>query len=815
MKQCSLGTLTVTGAGAQSEIRLGVDISRVVIALSRQHNAHSASSMAAFVAAFGAAHSFWQQVRLGVSQEQEFACELTQLDLSDNPRIVDVVADLALRFPIMRSEVASEEPLVILLEIPWAHTAGPLGSAPSCVLRVRASVAEDRVAMRVNREELDDWVFARFSACLSRWIEYIAADVEACRFDSLVMASQEFAPSLALCDGPVWTPPQATIAGLVTERARTNPNKLALKYAGEEMSYATLDARSSQLAHYLVEIGVTLETRVAIFLDRTPTAVVAILAVLKAGGTYVPLDITQPSARLAQLVAHASVPIILTSEQLADRIPSTQARVMRLDADESAAISALSTSFPSVAVSPQNAAYIIYTSGSTGIPKGVVGVHGSIIAGLSSPPFDPHDGDEICCLHTSLSFSFTLARLFLPLMSGLTLVILPDGVEQDLDRLTAAFEAERIGNIALMTPVLKQVLADSHLSSRLRQVGTVAFGGATTSQNIIPGFLEALPHTSFIHGYGSTEIGVAAITQVLSSGASQEPWSVGTPFPNTSVYVLDKQLNRMPMGAVGELCISAPHLAREFLNSPGLTALRFCDDPSRPSCRLYRTGDLARFLPSGRLEIVGRTDDQVKIRGFRVELTEVESLLAQHPLVEDVSVTTREVDGERRLVAYVKLPKGASATADQLRTHLRQQVPSFMVPSVFVFVDHLPLASSGKVDRHALPDPATCPVAPAATSDPADPLLSAIASVWCTALHLEVVEPRTHFLDLGGDSLIAMRIAAILSNDFGVEITPLMILSDRPTVAELRDVIAAAASSASRSNRVLSPALEPHSFEQV
>lgn len=791
-----MGDIATTSDVATSDrsevVQLASDASALTISLAEGRGMHCGGIVAAFAAIVAAEYSFWRTARLAVRlgsvrPDQLLVDELMQLDLSSARGLIAVVDDVSRRFPELRraSTAEPDRTSTVVISAPWAKVDGPISSGDPPLVAIEARAESGHVALKARGARTGkDFADVFLSHCIA-----VAESFGGTTHNSVVDFGSTYRPDMeAALSSPIGhavSSPEGTALDLIADRVKSHPSKAALKYLDSELSYAELDASANQLANHLATLGVGTETRVGIILDRSALAVTAILAVLKAGGTYVPVDPGFPLARVLQILEHSEVAAVLTDERCAADLPVLGVPLVVIDRPSvSEGLRKLSTSAPPVGIRPDSAAYVIYTSGSTGEPKAVIGLHASIVSGMLAVPFDQDNDAEVCCLHTPLSVSFTVARLFLPLMCGKTLVVLREGVEKDFEELTKAWQFHNVGNIALMTPVLKQIVSQEKWRQRLKGVTTIAFGGELVSEATVRTLLESLPAKRLIHGYGATEVGVAAMINEMAQGSSDEAWSVGFPFPNTNVYILADDLTPMPRGGVGEVCIAAPHIARGYLKRPELTSQKFIDDPFGLPGRIYRTGDLGRRLPSGRLEMVGRTDDQVKVRGFRIELPEVELALRSHALVSDAAVAPHEVDGEVRLVGYVKLVMDASLTRDALRAFLAQRLPAFMIPSALVFVEHIPLASSGKVDRSALPNPfANVPRIAADSGLEADRAI--IAATWAAELRLSDIRDDEHFLDLGGDSLIAMRIAAALSTKLDVDISPIAVLSDHPTIAEL------------------------------
>ena len=434
----------------------------------------------------------------------------------------------------------------------------------------------------------------------------------------------------------------------------------------------------------------------------------------------------------------------------------------------------------------------MYTSASTGKPKGVVGIHRSITNGLNTVNYAT---DEVCCLNTFLSYGFSLANLFLPLMSGVPVVVLSDEQIRDSNQMMTVLEKEGVTRLVLIPSVLKQILdPDFRASSRLRKITTIGVSGGRLTSSDFQRLIEAMPQAELYNRYASTEIGtVGAVWKVTDesfAGGSEIP--IGRPVANTRIYVLDRYMNPVPVGVVGEICVAAAHLARGYLNRPDLTEERFIPDPFSAEAvgteqrrRLYRTGDLGRFRSNGEIEFIGRTDHQVKINGFRIDLPEVERVLASHIGVSEAVAAVREIGNGQRLVAYIVAKPIGTPSASQLRRYLQDRLSDYMIPARFVFLKELPKLGSGTVDRHALPAPE--PVRPHLETHyqpPGSPMEAAIAQIWSDLLGLDPIGIHDPFRDLGGDSMSAADVALRLGQRLGIDITPEALL-ERPTIAEL------------------------------
>ena len=579
--------------------------------------------------------------------------------------------------------------------------------------------------------------------------------------------------------------PEATVPELLEGQVQRAPHAVALIQGDQKLTYKQLDEEANRLANHLRARGVQSETLVGLCVEQSLNAVVAVLGILKAGGAYVPLDPAYPRHRLEEMVSDSKLAIAVTSARCGHRVPPGIETIC-LDRD-AARLTTESSAPPVTKNTPDSAAYVLYTSASTGKPKAVVGIHRSITNGLKSVTYAP---DEVCCLNSFLSYGFSISNLFLPIISGVPLVILTDDQIRDTNQMIAVLEKEGVTRLVVVPAVLKQILEpDFEAESRLGKIRTIGAAGAKLTPAHLQRFTQVLPQVRLHNRYASTEIGtVAAICELdnetLAGGGDI---ALGRPVANTRIYILDESMNPVPVGVVGELYIGAAHLARGYLNRPDLTAERFLPDPfsAEPGRRLYRTGDLGRFRSNGDIEFAGRTDHQVKINGFRIDLPEVERALRGHLGVSEAITAVREIGNRRRLVAYVVTKPIGTPSASQLRGYLSERLPNYMVPSKFVFLNELPMGSNGKPDRAALPRPE--PIRPkleAAYEPPGSPMESALAQIWSDVLGLDPIGVHDNFLDLGGDSLSAAQVAVRICERFDMEITP-EALADRPTIAEL------------------------------
>jgi len=560
---------------------------------------------------------------------------------------------------------------------------------------------------------------------------------------------------------------------LVAEQAARTPDAHALSCGGRTLTCRALDAASNRLAHHLAARGAGPESVVAVVAGRAPATVVSILAVLKAGAAYLPLDPEYPEDRLRHMLADAGARLLVS-----DGAPPAALRgeglppVVDLRADAEA-IAGHPDRAPEVAVDPDNLAYVIYTSGSTGTPKGVAVPHRGIanMAVWKRSRVGQGAGDRVLQF-ASFSFDAAAEELFTSLLTGSTLVMAEREALLPPEPLADTLRRERV-TVAVLPPAALAVLDPAGLPD----LRAVVSAGDALSPAVAARWAGAV---ELHNGYGPTEVTVGAASARMVPGARP---SLGRPLENVRAYLLDGAGGPVPAGVPGEVYLGGVGVARGYVGRPALTAERFVPDPfaPRPGTRMYRTGDRMRWSADGALEFVSRLDGQVKIRGFRIETGEVESALAAHPGVREARVVVREDEpGEKRLVAYVVGEAGAAA----LREHLRGSLPEHMVPAAFVALAALPLTPNGKLDVRALPAPEPAPAEEARHAAPRTPVEAGVAEIWAEVLRLERVGVHDDFFEAGGHSLLAARVVSRIREAFRAEV-PLRALFEGPTPAKL------------------------------
>nr|BFD94145.1 non-ribosomal peptide synthetase [Kitasatospora sp. Xyl93] len=572
--------------------------------------------------------------------------------------------------------------------------------------------------------------------------------------------------------------PAAFLPELFAAQVARTPEATAVVFGDEALSYAELDARTNRVARRLVGAGAGAGAVVGVCLERGADLVVALLAVLKAGAAYLPLDPEYPAERLTYVLADAAPVCVLTSEECAPALPEGVARLLVADPSAADPSGAEPDGAPPVAaVRAQDAAYVIHTSGSTGRPKGVVVPHAALAAHLrgAAERVPLAAGDRLVAV-TTVSFDIAALELFLPLLSGGTVVVAPRDVVRDPAALLELVVSSGATVVQGVPSLWRGVLEAGAWPADVRMlVGGEALPGELAARMAATG-------APVVNVYGPTEVTVWATSAPVTG---EGPVLVGRPFADVRAHVLDERLRPVAPGVAGELYLSGAQVALGYLGRPGLTAERFVASPYGPGERMYRTGDLARWTRDGQLECLGRADDQVKVRGFRIEPGEIEAVLTAHDTVAQTAVIAREdVPGDVRLVAYVVARAGATVDGARLRAHAGQSLPPYMVPSAVVALDALPLTANGKLDRKALPAPGQ--TAAADGRGPATVQEELLRGVFAQVLGLAeaAVGIDEDFFALGGHSLLATRLISRIRAVLGVEV-PLRTLFETPTVAGL------------------------------
>jgi amino acid adenylation domain-containing protein len=580
-------------------------------------------------------------------------------------------------------------------------------------------------------------------------------------------------------------PRDCSLHHLFEAQAARTPNATAVSFGDESLTYGELERRANQLARYLIHLGAKPDSLVAICVERSLDMIVGLLGILKAGAAYVPVDPAYPQDRIAYMLENSEAALIVTQSQLTTNLPQSGAKFVCLDSDWPE-IAKQSPASPALTLDPENRAYVIFTSGSTGKPKGVEIPHGAVVNFLTTMAEQPGmtANDRLLAV-TTLSFDIAGLEMYLPLTQGASLEIVSRDLASDGKRLLAKLKTSGT-TVMQATPATWRMLLEAGWMGDPRL--KILIGGEAVSEKLANQLLDR--SGSVWNVYGPTETTIWSTTTNLEK--NQGAVTIGRPIGNTEIFILDTMLQPVPIGVAGELHIGGDGLARGYLKRRELTAEKFICHPldSNPNARLYKTGDLVRYLPSGNIEFLGRIDHQVKIRGFRIELGEIETVLRQHPEISDTVVVAREdTPGDKRVVAYCVASQAQAPTAAGLRAFLKEKLPEYMLPSVFVMLKTMPLTPNGKVDRRSLPAPSQSDFAPKeAFAAATDAIEAQLVSIWESVLGVRPIGIRDNYFELGGHSLVAVRLMNRIEEAFGKTL-PIATLLQAPTIEQLAVIV--------------------------
>jgi len=585
----------------------------------------------------------------------------------------------------------------------------------------------------------------------------------------------------------------ATLHKLFEAQVERRPNAVALTCDGRSLTYAELNAEANRIARELIELGVMPGTLVGLCLERTNELVIALLAILKAGGAYLPIDLAYPADRLAFMLEDANAPVLLTQISLVGKLPQTPARVLCVDEILARPSAAEELENLPTEAGPDDMAYVIYTSGTTGKPKGTQITHRNVVRLLSNTEhWYEFNGNDAWTLFHSTAFDFSVWEIWGALLYGGRVVVVPFLVSRSPEAFYELLAKEKVTILNQTPSAFRQLIqAEETVGQKELALRYVIFGGEALEMQTLRPWYERHgdQKPQLVNMYGITETTVHVTYRPLSKEDLSSCSAIGIPIPDLQLYILDQQLQPMPIGVPGEMYIGGAGLARGYLHRPELTSQRFIPDhlTGREGSRLYKTGDLARLLPGHDIEYLGRIDHQVKIRGFRIELGEIESVLCQHPAIRQALLMVREdAPGSKRIVAYiVTSPPAPEVSA--LREHLKRKLPEYMVPAAFVFLEKFPLTHNGKIDRKALPLPEPQrPDLAARFMQPRTPIERTLATIWSKVLRVERVGVNDNFFELGGDSILSIQIISLARRE-GLKLTPKLLFSNQ-TIVELAAV---------------------------
>jgi amino acid adenylation domain-containing protein len=603
-------------------------------------------------------------------------------------------------------------------------------------------------------------------------------------------------------------PRNKCIQELFEEQVKRTPDAFAVTFESTHLTYRTLNERANQLAHYMIRLGIRPETLVGICVERSLAMMVGLLGILKAGGAYVPLDPAYPSERLAFMLEDSHVSIVITQVKFLESCQEASLGLPRtyvcLDRDWPL-IAQDSAENPASETCSENLGYVIYTSGSSGQPKGIKINHGSVVnlcyTTRSQFGFDNTDVWTVC---HSYAFDFSVWEIWGCLLSGGRLVVVPLNLTHSPKEFLELLSRQRVSILNQTPTAIRQLIDVRSIESKVRadlNLRLIISGGEILTPTLASSLLKwGIPLWNF---YGPTETTVwSTIHEITLTDANDLFVSIGRPLANTKIYILDPELQLVPIGVPGEICISGDGLARGYLNNPELTAQKFVPNPFEKGKRLYKTGDLARYLTNGNIQFLGRLDNQVKVRGYRVELGEIEATLRQHAAIKEAVVIlwddasekdarTKNLGSEttssapiRRMIAYI-VSADQNLSIAEVRAFLRDKLPEYMVPSTFVFLDSLPVSANGKIDRQALPLPKDLRSGlEYLRAEPRTPIEEMLAEIWKEVLKLDSINVNDNFFELGGHSLLAVQIISRVRETFAKDVS-IHAMFEMPTIAEL------------------------------
>ena len=634
-----------------------------------------------------------------------------------------------------------------------------------------------------NTDLFEDETITRFANHFQHLLQAVVANPNIPVANLAILSPAEEAQLAAWNSTQADYPHTYCLHHLFERQVEETPQATAVTSAGKTLTYAELNHHANQLAHYLQQLGVGPETLVGLCVERSPEMLVGLLGILKAGGAYLPLDPAFPMDRLTYMVEDVQLSIILTQQTLIDQEQVAFSNCQLIPLDTHQEIANYATDNPTSPVTPDHLAYTIYTSGSTGRPKGVQIVHRTVVNFLhdmrQQPGLTP--ADKLLSV-TTLSFDIAVLELFLPITTGAEVVL----VSRDV-------AADGLQLVQMLTDLQVTVMQATPATWRL--LLAAGWQGNNNLKILCGG--EALPLSlakdlvtrghSVWNLYGPTETTIWSARYQVQAGLTKVP--IGQPIANTQIFLLDKQMQLVPIGVPGELYIAGDGVARGYYGRFALTAERFIPNPfsHAPGRRMYKTGDQGRYLPDGTIEFLGRNDHQVKVRGFRIELGEIEAALTQHPSVAQAILTTHQDASESSsLAAYIiTADQDAPPTINDLRAHLGQGLPDYMIPSAFIFLDAYPLTPNGKIDRKALPTPGRDQLTnEQAFVAPSTPFEEILADVWEDVLQLNPIGIHDNFFNLGGHSLLATQVISRVRDRFEIDLL-VRALFEAPTIAQL------------------------------
>jgi len=571
---------------------------------------------------------------------------------------------------------------------------------------------------------------------------------------------------------------EESVQRLFEEQAERKGEEIAVTHGEKQVTYRELNLWANQVAQFLMRSGIGNGQIVGICMERSWQMVATMLGVLKAGAAYMPIDVQYPKKRIIFMLTDAHVPVLITMKKHADTLPGDGARVVFFDEEwKEAYPTAATLGEEAQAVRGGAAAYVMYTSGSSGEPKGVVVPHRAINRLVCNTNYITFQATDVIAHASNPAFDASTLEVWGALLNGLRVVVVDTDTLLDARKFGEYLQREKVSILWLTAGLFNQYVAEN--PEIFKSLRVAMFGGEAATPKWVRRLCEVNKPPELLNGYGPTEnTTFTTICRVESVAENAKSVPIGRPIANTTVYLLDAYMQPVPVGMVGELYTGGDGLANGYLHRPELTESVFVQNPFDPQGRLYKTGDLARYLPDGNIDFIGRKDQQVKLRGFRIEIEEIEAILTRHANIEEVAVVMREFgDGDKRLVAYYVPKQGKVLGVNELREYLGGMLPEYMVPSIFVPLEKLPLNPNGKVDQRALPVPKPEQLTSTDEEAALTPLEQVIAGIWSEILDIDHVGAHENFFELGGHSLLAARIIAKINELFSTKLSIRQIIS--------------------------------------
>jgi amino acid adenylation domain-containing protein len=666
--------------------------------------------------------------------------------------------------------------------LPWAPTATEF----ELVLLVTNTVQGLELALIYDSTIFDGSTASRMLAQLEILLEGLIKSPEA-RLAQLSFLTAEERRNVQL----TWDKPSLRASGihtLIEAQVERTPHAPAITCGDHSISYQELNRRANHVARALRNLGVGANDPVGLCIDRSVDAIVGLLGILKAGGGYVPLDPSFPDQRLQLVLEDAHVSIVVTQAHLRHHLETYRGQICDVEHLSTSTAGGAEEENLALSVSPDQLAYIIYTSGSTGRPKGVAVTQGSLVTSLQARLQYYQEPVSRFLLTFSLAFDGSVTGIFWTLLQGGELVIPSETAHRNPAELAALIGRHHISHVVWVPSLYHAVLGEA-LSTQLESLRIVITAGESLPLELVRRHYQLLPHSTLYNEYGPTETTVWCSVYQTTREETAARVPIGTPIRHMQLYVLDADLQPTPIGVPGELYIGGACLARGYVDQPQLTQERFLPNPYVPGTRLYRTGDMARYRADGNLEFLGRRDQQVKLRGYRIELGEIESVLRNFPGVRQAAVLLREHKrGQHRLIGYVTGEPSLKDKLEEIRNDLVARLPHYMVPSIILPLDAMPLTATGKVNRRALPDPKHADSHAAARIAPRNQIEESLAELWKAVLEVPTVSMHDHFFEQGGHSLLATQLVSRIRELFNVDV-PLPAIFERPTIGALAEEV--------------------------